>query len=87
MAIGTGIRYARIAMQKVTKSPLRLATHAGRLKKPRRTNIITIGAAAMRDEPSVPNPNSRYVCCHIVNYVSGTIVRLGNHPRVCGLSL
>jgi hypothetical protein len=70
-AIGSGIRYAKVAMQKVTKSPLRLAIQAGRLNNPKRTSIVTIGAAAMRDEPTVPIPNNRYVCCHIVNYVSG----------------
>jgi hypothetical protein len=71
-AIGTGIRYARVATQKVTKSPLRLAIHAGRLNKPKKTSIVTIGAAAMRDEPTVPIPNNRYVCCHTVNEISRT---------------
>jgi hypothetical protein len=63
-AIGAGIRYARVAIERVMKRPLRLAIHAGRLKIPKRTNIVTIGIAAIDADPSVPIPNSRYVCCH-----------------------
>jgi hypothetical protein len=40
--------------------------------------MVTIGIAAISDEPSVPIPNRRYDCCHIVIYVSGARVRLSS---------